>query len=56
MIEDSNDVAEKEEEREEEREYIQSVAEDKLLIYGNLQLQDKPEDLLRFFSCNINGL
>ena len=56
MIQDSDDEADEEDEREEEREYIQSVAEDKLPIYGNLQLRDKPEDVLRFFSCNINGL
>ena len=56
MIQDSDDEADEEEEREEEREYIQSVSEDKSPLYGNLQLRDKPEDVLRFFSCNINGL
>ena len=56
MIKDSDDEFDEEEEREEEREYINSVAEDKSPLYGNLQLRDKPEDVLRFFSININGL
>ena len=50
MIKDSDDEFDEEEEREEEREYINSVAEDKSPLYGNLQLRDKPEDVLRFFS------
>ena len=56
MIDDDEAQIDEEAEREEERDYQRSVAKDKSPIYGNLRVEHKPEDTMRFLSVNINGL
>ena len=56
MIDNADAQVNEEEEREEEKEYQRSVAKDKSPIYGNLRVEHKPEDTMRFLSVNVNGL
>ena len=56
MIDDDEAQIDEEAEREEERDYQRSVAKDKSPTYGNLRVEHKPEDTMRFLSVNINGL
>ena len=56
MIDNTDAQVDEEEERKEEKEYQRSVAKDKSPIYGNLQVEHKPKDTMRFLSVNVNGL
>ena len=56
MVKMEEAQVEDDEEREAKKEYQRSVAKDDSLIYGNLSMDHKDDNVFRFLSININGL